>query len=389
MSGSNLEYDDEKMEPMGVTSSMEKGRQWVNWFTTNVQDRPRRYKLIDDNDARTKSMYTLQFAVGVAAINTKMLNPNYAIMATPGASDDSFPDTDPFEFNSATYFLPMSSLLGVAIASIFLGTISDRYGRKPVLLVLAVVSGIGSIVKYFSKDTFWGFCISSFVFGFFLGNLPVAMAYIGDIFVHKTEKERQLSIIVANYVMGNSGGGIIAILMQDSGLFSPLWIGAGLMFISAISIVWWLIEPGDERLQPLGKDVISQEMEDNDMPRPEEIDKKTMWNVVIGALADNFGSTALFPLCLSPLALETYTFEFYENDEAPIMSVEGYQWLSVCVAFMVVPSTFVTPYIFSKCGVAGTCVIGNAFTGILTITLLMIATYGVRTISLLSKFGHN
>jgi hypothetical protein len=130
-------------------------------------------------------------------------------------------------------------------------------------------------------------------------------------------------------------------------------------------------------------------MEDNDIPRPEELDKKTMWNVVIGALADNFGSTALFPLCLSPLALETYTYEFYENDEAPIMSVVGYQWLSVCVAFMVVPSTFVTPYIFSKLGVAGTCVIGNAFTGILTITLLMIATYGVRTITLLSKCVHD
>jgi hypothetical protein len=52
--------------------------------------------------------------------------------------------------------------------------------------------------------------------------------------------------------MGNSGGGIIAILMQDSGLFAPLWVGAGLMFLSAIAISIWLIEPGDARLQPIG-----------------------------------------------------------------------------------------------------------------------------------------
>ena len=59
----------------------------------------------------------------------------------------------------------------MAIASVFLGQISDRVGRKRVLLVLAVVSGVGSIVKWFTRSTFWGFCISSFVFGFFLGNV--------------------------------------------------------------------------------------------------------------------------------------------------------------------------------------------------------------------------
>jgi MFS family permease len=324
-------------------------------------------------------MLTLQFAVMVSAINTKMLNPNYAIMASPGLNPDSFPDTDPFNFNSATYFLPMMSLLGVAIASLFLGTLSDRAGRKRIMLILAVISGGGSIAKYFARETFWGFCITQLVFGFFLGNLPIAMAYIGDVFTSKTEKGRQLSIIVANYVIGNSGGGIIAILMQDSGLFAPLWVGAGLMFLSAISISIWLIEPGDARLQPIGQNYVAEEKDDEeDTPRPEQIDQRTMWNVVGGALADNFGSTALFPLCLSPLALETYTIEFEENGEDPIMTVVGYQWLSVCVAFMVVPSTFVTPYIFRRLGIAGTCVIGNAFTALLTMSLLLIASYGVR-----------
>jgi MFS family permease len=315
----------------------------------------------------------------VSAINTKMLNPNYAIMASPGLNPDSFPDTDPFNFSSATYFLPMMSLLGVAIASLFLGTLSDRAGRKHIMLILAVISGAGSIAKYFAKETFWGFCITQLVFGFFLGNLPIAMAYVGDVFTSKTEKGRQLSIIVANYVMGNSGGGIIAILMQDSGLFAPLWVGAGLMFLSAISISIWLIEPGDARLQPIGQNYIAEEKDDeDDTPRPELIDQRTMWNVVGVALADNFGSTGLFPLCLSPLALETYTIAFVDRDEDPLMTSVGYQWLSVCVAFMVVPSTFVTPCIFAQLGIAGTCVVGNTFTAILTIALLLIASYGVR-----------
>ena len=47
-----------------------------------------------------------------------MLNPNFAIMCNPNSGyDDSFPSTEPFGFNSATYFLPMCTLIGVAISS--------------------------------------------------------------------------------------------------------------------------------------------------------------------------------------------------------------------------------------------------------------------------------
>ena len=92
----------------------------------------------------------------------------------------------------------------------------------------------------------------------------------------------------------------------------------------------------------------------------------------IGALFDNFGSTALFPMCLSPLALEQYTLNFYEAGEDPILTIVGYQWLSVCVALLVIPSTMITPHVFARIGPSGCCVFGNVFTGILTMTLLLI-----------------
>ena len=55
-----------------------------------------------------------------------------------------------------------------------------------------------------------------------------------------------------------------------------------------------------------------------------------------------------------------------------IKSVNGYQWLSVCVALLVLPSTRMTPYAFKKLGVAGTCVFGNLCTALLTGLLLII-----------------
>ena len=85
--------------------------------------------------------------------------------------------------------------MGVAISSLFLGRLSDKVGRKKPLVYMSAISCVGMIVKYYTRTTFWGFCISNFVFGFFLGNLPVGMAYIGDVFTNKREKERQLGIL--------------------------------------------------------------------------------------------------------------------------------------------------------------------------------------------------
>mmetsp|Transcript_16386 Transcript_16386/g.35420 ORF Transcript_16386/g.35420 Transcript_16386/m.35420 type:complete len:471 (-) Transcript_16386:150-1562(-) len=64
--------------------------------------------------------------------------------------------------------------------------------------------------------------------------------------------------------------------------------------------------------------------------------------------------------------------DFVARGEEPIMSITAYQWLSVCVALLVIPSTQVTPFIFDKIGVAGTCVFGNLCTAVVTGLLLMI-----------------
>lgn len=286
-----------------------------------------------------------------------------------GEHADSFPSIEPFGFNSATYFIPMCSLLGVAISSTLVGQLSDRVGRKQPLLWMSIISFAGNIVKYYTRNEFWPFCITNFIFGFFLGNLPVGMAYIGDIYSQKVEKEKQLGMLVGMFVTGNAGGGMIAILMNGSGLFAPLWVGAGLCLVSAILIARFLIEPGDERIAEDPASLKDDEDEFGNMQRPEKIDQGALWNVIGGALADNFGSTALFPMCLSPLALEQYTLNFVDAGLEPIMSVVGYQWLSVCVALLVIPSTLITPHVFARIGPSGTCVFGNVFTGILTMAL--------------------
>lgn len=184
-------------EPNNSTNSTwtEKYHEWRN----EKYKLPRHYLLSTEENASKYSLWSVNFIILASAVNTKMLNPNFAIMCMPGAHPDSFPSTEPFGFNSATYFLPLCTLIGVAIASVFIGTLSDKYGRKPLLLILGWVSAVGSIVKYFTRATFWGFCASNFVFGFFLGNLPVGMGYIGDVETNQKKKNDLLGNVSVTF----------------------------------------------------------------------------------------------------------------------------------------------------------------------------------------------
>ncbi len=59
-------------------------------------------------------------------------------------------------------------------------------------------------------------------------------------------------------------------------------------------------------------------------------------------------------------------------EEEPILTITAYQWISVFVALLVVPSTRMTPFIFNHIGVAGICVFGNSCTAGGTGLLLLI-----------------
>ena len=90
-------------------------------------------------------------------------------------------------------------------------------------------------------------------------------------------------------------------------------------------------------------------------------------------MADNVGSAGLNPLCLSPLAFNTFYTSFANQGLDPLMSLSLYKWISVLVALMVVPGTVLSPPVYNAIGLAGGCILGNMITGIVTVMLLYIA----------------
>lgn len=79
----------------------------------------------------------------------------------------------------------------MAVASAVTGRLSDRIGRKPVILFCLSMSMVGSAVKYLLRNTFWGFCIANFFNGLLSGSLPVALAYVSDVFSSPSTKSAE------------------------------------------------------------------------------------------------------------------------------------------------------------------------------------------------------
>lgn len=90
----------------------------------------------------------------------------------------------------------MSYLLGVAIASIGIGALSDKFGRKPLILLCTYGSVVFTALMYFARFNFWAFCGVSFANGLVSATVPVALAYIGDIFSDRRQKEAEIGVII-------------------------------------------------------------------------------------------------------------------------------------------------------------------------------------------------
>ena len=70
-----------------------------------------------------------------------------------------------------------------------LGRWSDRYGRKPILLLSQAGTLVGFLVLAFAPSLKWVF-ISRMIDGFTAGNISIAQAYIADVATRRNGQKR-------------------------------------------------------------------------------------------------------------------------------------------------------------------------------------------------------
>jgi predicted MFS family arabinose efflux permease len=198
------------------------------------------------------SLAALRIAVFADAAVSQMLGPNCALMVFPDAHPDSFSSTSPFGFSSAAWhFIPMTAQLATGLASTTGGHLSDKHGRRPMIIANLIGSVVFTLAKYFFffRKSFWAFNAANFFNGLFSATLTIAITCVSDAFEDRQTKDAQTAMMSATMMLGRSccGGGMIAIFFESRGLFGPLWPGAALVLFASVSCMVFLIETDPKR----------------------------------------------------------------------------------------------------------------------------------------------
>jgi len=178
-------------------------------------------KLHNTEEIQSSVLYVL-FISSVAAIGGFLFGFDSGVInGTVTALGNAF-NSD----NVATGFNVASVLLGCAVGALLAGPISDHFGRKPIMIVTAIIFAISAFGSGISASS------AEFIFYRLLGGLGIgaasvlAPAYIAEVapaaLRGRLATLQQLAIVLglfmaflSNYIIASKSGGAQAILMFD------------------------------------------------------------------------------------------------------------------------------------------------------------------------------
>jgi multidrug resistance protein len=121
----------------------------------------------------------------------------------------------------------------------FWGTLSDRYGRRPVIMAALGISAI-SYVMFAHAGTLLVLIASRMLTGVGSGNITAAQAYITDI-TPPERRARSMGLIGAAFGLGFIFGPPMGSIVFDH--LGVLWVGwfAAILCLLNLVAVWWLL----------------------------------------------------------------------------------------------------------------------------------------------------
>ncbi len=266
-------------------------------------------------------------------------------------------------YTSALYVLTGSAGIGVAFASLFFGQLSDKLGRKFCLLLCMYVGAALTVVKYLCRHDFWLFNIANFLNGLFGASGVVATSYIADIYSDDKDKLNEaMGGVMGLAMLGGNAGNILAIAMENAGLFIPLLPGAALSASAGLLVQLYLVEPDGklhddhaahveeahddqidskaaavgaaEEAAEEGAEEKAKTAEKEDDSNPWKPPTKMNWSllslIIVGSILDNIGSMGPL-MAMSPLMLYEYNYDYLLEGEKPLLSATSHKWISTMI----------------------------------------------------------
>lgn len=131
------------------------------------------------------------------------------------------------------------------IFSPILGNLSDKYGRRPVLLISIIGTGIGFLILGLARTVTMLF-IGRILDGITGGNISTAQAYMADI-TSPENRAKAMGMIGAAFGLGFIFGPAIGGILSRWGIHVPFFFAASLCFANATLLYFRLPETIDRK----------------------------------------------------------------------------------------------------------------------------------------------
>lgn len=127
-----------------------------------------------------------------------------------------------------------------------LGALSDRIGRRPVMLLSIFSSALGWTL-FAAADSLWMLFVARAVDGIAAGNIPIAQSYLSDLAKDAKERSHNLGMVGAAFGVGFVVGPAIGAALSKFGYAAPFWAVAFLATLNFLAGLKFLPETNFSR----------------------------------------------------------------------------------------------------------------------------------------------
>ena len=191
------------------------------------------------------------------------------------------------------------------------GSLSDRYGRRPILLV-SIAMGACMLAGFAWANTLWLLFLFRTLHGIFAANISTAQAYIADITTPEN-RAKGMGLIGAAFGLGFTLGPWIGGELSVFGLSTPIWGAAGLSALNFLLATVTL------------KESLHAESRGRPRPRNPRVLLEMLRHPTLGkALTQSFIVTLAFAMMESTFALyEEHVYELTAQDVGRLLGLMG------------------------------------------------------------------
>eukprot|EP00013_Stygamoeba_regulata_P000351 CAMPEP_0177637582 /NCGR_PEP_ID=MMETSP0447-20121125/5045_1 /TAXON_ID=0 /ORGANISM="Stygamoeba regulata, Strain BSH-02190019" /LENGTH=683 /DNA_ID=CAMNT_0019139513 /DNA_START=58 /DNA_END=2106 /DNA_ORIENTATION=- len=234
--------------------------------------------LLNENDTPMPylTLFTLSCVIICDSLSITFIFPFLQWMVEYFAVSD-----DPHMLYVYAGILASSFSFAQCVASMLFGSLSDRFGRRPILLTGLMVNALALLAFGFSQ-TYWQALLFRVLGGALNGNMPVAKTYMGEV-THPRHHQKVFSLVglvwSTGNVLGPALGGFLAIpadlypnVFSQEGIFgrNPFLLPCVVMaFIQATGFVvgfFRLKESLPSRTPPAAPEAFSLELTELSQP---------------------------------------------------------------------------------------------------------------------------